>query len=87
MAEDGAVIGTRQATWETKSKSYLGEIPPVGIILSPPKEGEKDEEKPVAVKVSLGDFSQLGELLQELIGSSQTEKADLVTSVEQSNAT
>lgn len=87
IAEDSAVIGTRQAAWETRSKSTFGEIPLVGIIPNPPKAGETDEEKPVPIKVSLGDFSQLGALLQELIGSSQTEMTDSVTSTEQGNAT
>lgn len=87
IAEDGAVIGTRQAAWEAKSKSSFGEIPLVGIIPSAPKAGEADEDKPIPIKVTLGDFYQLGVLLQELIGSSQTDKTDSVTSAEEGHAT
>jgi len=87
IAEDAAVIGTRKAPWDTKSKSSFGDIPFVGIIPNTPKAGEVDEDKPVPVKVTLGDFSQLGGLLQELIGSSQTDKTGSVTAAEEGHAT
>lgn len=87
MADDGAVIGTRKAAWEGKSTSSLDETPPAGIVTTPPQDGDKDDDdKPVPVKVSLGDFAQLGALLQELIGSSQAEMTELATPEDQGNA-
>jgi len=82
MAKDAGIVGTRQASWESKPLQASDPLP-AGIVAK----FSENEETAASVEITLGDFAQFGSLLQQLIGNVVSDQSLNLAAEEQTNAT